>query len=79
MTRIDNTVSLSWGDWLGVVVTIACGLGGQWLLLQGRVATLEANLNAVQRQVDAIEVRQGETRKELLGELRAMRAELKAR
>lgn len=42
MTRSnENIVSLSVGNWAGVIVTIVTALAGQWFLLQGRISALE--------------------------------------
>ena len=78
MTRngTGEKVSLSASNWAGVIVTIAAGLGGQWLLIQGRVTTLEANSVYQQRQIDEVKIQVSDGRREILTEIKELRQEL---
>lgn len=77
MTRSSyDKVSLTASNWAGVIVTIVAGLGGQWLLIQGRVTTLEANSVSQQRQIDEVKQQVGISRREILDELKGLRLEL---
>ena len=72
-------VSLSGGNWAGIILTIFGGLGGQWMLIQGRVTTLEANYVHHEKRIDAMGERIDQTRREFVEELRLLRQEIQQR
>ena len=79
MTRASGTdkVSLTASNWAGVILTITSGLAGQWVLINSRVTTLEANVNYQQKQIDEVKKQLVDVRQEILSELRGLRQEIK--
>ncbi len=75
----NGTTSLSAGSWVGLVITVVLSLGGQAFLFHGRVVTLEANRIMDSERINSLEIRMDATRREILDELRAIRAELKSK
>lgn len=71
MTRSDgNKVSLTGGNWAGILSTTGAALLGQWLLIQQRVASLEY-------KADAVEVRVGQLETALSSGLSEVRTDIK--
>jgi hypothetical protein len=76
-------VSLAAGNWAGVIVTavltVSGSVGGQILLTQGRITTLEADQRNTGRRMDEFSSRLDDTRREFVNEIRGLRAELKGK
>lgn len=64
------------GIWSAVAVVIVSAVG-LYVKIEGRVITLESSDASQNQRVGAAETRIDETRREFVGELRALRLELK--
>lgn len=80
MTRIGgDKVSLTIGNWAGIVVTLVGAMAAQWFLLQGRVTTLEVNYVNMQRQLGDQDSRSTAARAEILTAIKDLRAEMRSK
>ncbi len=79
MTRSPDgsTVKLAGSNWLGLLLTNFGTIGAAAVLLYGRFVAMETTIQQHTQNLAALEDRLDQTRQEFVGELRALRMELK--
>jgi len=79
MTRNDNgeQVRLAGSNWLGLIAANIGTALAPVVLLYGRFVAMETTVQQNTSNIAALELRLDETRREFVGELRALRLELK--
>lgn len=80
MVREQNgdRVSLTLGNWVGVVAVLASVIVVPLLALQGRITTVESDTRYNGARIDRIEAAAQSTRGEILGEIKELRSDIKS-